>query len=260
MNSDISYYGLAKYQPDLILDSYLHSVQYSIDENLRETPILKDTSIIQISNDEFCCNYFSPIDGKPLQLELSLIDYNQYCYMRNNAFYTPYGMMVLLYELFSCTNSFILANNLLIPRNRKIYFVDIATQHSIDIDNSGKIYCAFFADFVIEHIFLSKINKTLRDTTLSNIRMKSNPCPVIMKNFMIPNIGMYPAYDIQLKDIMVFRNRLDYDMYMIALERYYTNGWKIMYKDIFARVVNHIILFDNYYDRYIKKSNRRRKH
>lgn len=247
MNNDVGYYGLAKYQPDLILDSYLHSVQYSIDENLRETPILKDTSIIPpIYTQEFCCNYFSPIEGRPLQLTLSLIEYRQYCYIRDNAFYTPYGMMVLLSDLLSCTNSFILANDLLIPKNRKIYFVDIATQRSLTTNdiNSGHIFCAFFADYVIEHIFLSKIYKTLRDTTLCNIRMKSNPCPVIMRNHMIPNIGRYPVYDIQLKDIMVFRNRLDYDMYMMALEQFFYYNEKVTKKYLFARVINNIIFCD----------------
>ena len=190
---------------------------YTVDKILRETPIIPDYSFRQgESTYTFTiCEYFNPlIKGSPLNLLLSKNEYDEYMYIRSNAFYTPYGVMVLLNQpSISCTNWFYLTDDSLIPKNRKIMCVD---KKMYPPNDKSRITATFFADYVMENMILSFSTGVLHESMY--LYDTKDVCAVLMKRVQLnPNI---PVYDVQFSDLMAFDNRMSYNMYMLAVSNY----------------------------------------
>ena len=195
---------------------------YIVDEALRETPIIPDYSISPIQFGIGHCTYFTPAENYPngMYINLSKKDYETYLYIRNNAFYTPYGMMVKLSIGCNCTNSFELIDDSLIPKQRQIDFADNIPGYIKGFQYPcPTISAAFFSDFVMENIIMKKTDITLSDCYKAFNRKGPNFLPVLMKR-VIPQLNIIPEYDVQFRDMMLFIDKMDYDMYMIALTRY----------------------------------------
>lgn len=195
---------------------------YIVDEMLRETPIIPDYSISPLQNGMGHCTYFTPAKNYPngMHINISKKDYESYLYIRNNAFYTPYGMMVKLLTGYNCTNSFELIDDSLIPKQRQIEFADNIPGciKGFQYPNNT-ISVAFFSDFVMENILMKKVDIALCDCYKAFNQKGPNFLAVLMKR-VIPQLKVIPEYDVQFRDMMLFIDKMDYDMYMIALTRY----------------------------------------
>ena len=178
---------------------------YIIDEQLRENPLEEDISLkraIYRRDDYFFENNISD-----LYAYINNSEYYEYMYIRRNAFKTAYGIMVLISNPKSSSNYFILADSSLIPKTRKLCYVD-TFYNPIDLNRNG-YYAAFFADYVMENILLKRINRL---TSFKSVDA----------SYLIIPVVFYPfkdcENDIMLRDLMIFRDMNSYNLYMLAVD------------------------------------------
>jgi len=200
----------------LMSDPRSLALPYVVDEVLRETPIIEDQSFVRsLQNGTMCCNYLIPLrHHNPVFLELTQEEYNRYMFIRKNAFYTPYGMMILLDNQFMYNKYFILENTSLIPQERVIEHIG----RNFNSPSYYSVYYAtFFADFIMDKIILNHFYK-VSPSEGEFAGRANNIKPVLMKRFK--PINNIPVYDVQFSDLIAFDSQMSYDTYMLALSCY----------------------------------------
>lgn len=189
---------------------------YMVDVILRETPIAPELSFKSKPNStNLICEYPRLTRNDKLKIELSKDYVDFYMKIRSNAFYTPYGMMLLLDNPTIVSNSFVLEDLSLVPEERKIE--PIGTSFNSPSFYVTPRFATFFADFVVEKILLKSLMNITPSHPILRYLNTHSITPAVMKT--LKPFKEVPIFDVQFSDILVFKNAMSCDVYKLTLSK-----------------------------------------